>query len=120
MNSVTLISTRLDLFGACRDVVLNDWGKYAVAAKGMFQIRDECDRLLTVFDFDNVYWDCFELPAVLSNLGEVAACEIECRWLDLFVAVTERLAEAVSPLWICDDDGALVEAWAVGLGGFRL
>jgi hypothetical protein len=120
VNSATLISTRLDLFGACRDVLRTEWGDRAADAERVVQVRDAHDRLFTLFDFDEVYWDCFELPAALSDVGDVAACEVECRWLDLFVVVTKRLAEAVSPLWIYDDDGIVVEALAVERGGFRL
>jgi hypothetical protein len=120
MNSVTLISTRLDLFGACRDVLRTEWGDRAADAEGLVQVRDARNRLFTLFDFNEVYWDCFELPAALSEVGTVAACEVECRWLDMFVVVTKQLAESVSPLWIYDDDGVVVDALEVECGGFRL
>ena len=93
------------------------------------QLRDDQDRLVTVFGGlgQGSASDWREgLSAApgsgpLPDLSTAWAVSIECRWEDLFVSFVGRLAELLpNPSWVVDGDGVVWPATQVDPSAVRL
>lgn len=93
------------------------------------QLRDDQDRLVTVFgglgqDGASDWREGLSAApgsGPLPDLSTAGAVSIECRWEDLFVSFVGRLAELLpDPSWVVDGDGVVWPATQVDPGAVRL
>jgi hypothetical protein len=120
VKGALLLAESPHVFTATADVLRGEGATYIDADGGVVQLTDDDGRLLTVFKqigeaTERTYRDDVEavMPGVQPpDMSLVTACDVECRWEDLFVSVMRLLADRLTePVWVLDGDGVL---WAAG------
>jgi hypothetical protein len=119
VKGATLVSRRPDLLG--RAVAALEDGELELASgEGVIQVRDQSDRLLTMYDNAEPNWEWQETAnggSRIEGVDEMYGYAVECRWEDLFVAVVRSLAERLcEQLWVVDGDGVLWSATSIDAG----
>lgn len=124
VKGATLVSPDAELLDKARDLLA---GAHSVTAgDDSFQVVDSMGRHYTFFGVAEPDWEWREhvdtarcpLPAGWPSMHGFA---VECRWEDLFVALTMDIASVASGgLWIVDGDGVLWPASEVDIDGLRL
>ncbi|GEK23163.1 hypothetical protein CXY01_36830 [Cellulomonas xylanilytica] len=111
------------------DVLQAAAGLGADVRNDVAQLRDDQDRLVTVFGglgaHDAPDWRAGLSAAPgsgpLPDLSTATAVSIECRWEDLFVSFVGRLAALLpNPSWVVDGDGVVWPAAQVDPSAVRL
>lgn len=123
MKGAYLVSEDDKFFQEIVQNLVRAGAEYQPDGDRMVQLKDSGGRYLTIYgDVADRYfsedWSGPFVPADdsvrIPDLRAVAACSVECRWNDLFVATVRRLArELTHPFWVLDEMDVVWNADAV-------